>query len=325
MLGIGGVGSDIALSSTVQQGVRESVRALAGGTDPLDAIVAGVAVLEDDASFNAGRGSSIRFDGTTVQMDAALMDSEGRLGAVAAVSRIRNPIRIARQVANTPNPLVVGGGAVGLGRAGGHDPFDLATPRARRQRELALLRMGAGIGGFALDAGSSDAMPDGATGAHVSDGGGAMQDAGVDGAADLVVAEPPRNLAILIRTPDGVFVAAASDGGRPAGLPGTVGAVPVPGAAIFAGPRGAVVASGPSNLLVQEMLARMVYERMTQVGSPRQAVTWGLARLPDGVEAGLAAVDRRAFHVQARGPMAWATWTSKGESLAGDGAGGGDR
>ena len=320
VIGIGGIGSEVSLSTAVQRGVRASVRALANAADPLDAAVSGVVVLEDDASFNAGRGSAIRFDGSTVQMDAALMDSEGRLGVVAAVSRVRNPIQIAREVANTLQPLVVGGGAVGLARTQGHDPFDLTTPRAHRQRELALLRIGA------RDAGTPNVQP-GASSEPPSDtiagdGGAATPDASLDAGADSVAPEPPHNLALLIRTPDGAFVAAASDGGRPAGLPGYVGPVAVPGAAIFAGPQGAVIASGPANQLIHQMLARSVYERMLQVPSPRQAVAWGLAQLPDGVEVGLAAVDRRAFHIQAQGPMAWATWSSKAETLAEGDAGG---
>ncbi len=59
---------------------------------------AAIAVLEDDPVFDAGIGSHLNLRGK-VQLDAILMDGETlEAGAVAAVERIRNPIRLARRV-----------------------------------------------------------------------------------------------------------------------------------------------------------------------------------------------------------------------------------
>ena len=312
VIGLGGAGSDVALSTTVLDAVRTTVKSFTKSRDPLDAAVEGVVILEDAPELNAGTGSSIRFDGSSVQMDAAVMDSEGRLGIVASIARVKNPIRLARGVADAPYPILVGGGAVGFARTKGYAPFNPATPRARAQRELALLKLGS-----ALDAGVADAAAlDATTGADLPD----AADAGPRLEAGTSVfagnPEPPAGVAMVIRTPEGMFVVAASDGGRPAALPGQVGAVSIPGAAVFAGPKGAVAATGPDNLLIQEMLARVVYDRMVQTASPRQAVAWGLKQLPDNVSVGMVAMNTRAFHVDARGPMAWASWTSAGETVA---------
>jgi L-asparaginase / beta-aspartyl-peptidase len=312
VIGLGGAGSDVALSAAVLEAVRTSVKELSQNRAPLDAAVEGVVPLENNPELNAGMGSSIRFDGSSVQMDAAVMDSEGRLGIVASIARVKNPIRFARALADTPHPILVGGGAVGFARTKGYAPFNPATPRARAQRELALLKLGS-----AQDAGVADAAAlDATTGADQPDAAdaGPKREAGTsafDGDP-----EPPAGVAMVIRTPEGVFVVAASDGGRPASLPGQVGAVSIPGAAVFAGPKGAVAATGPDHLLIQEMLARVVYERMVQTASPRQAVAWGLKQLPDNVRVGMVAMNARASHVDARGPMAWASWTSAGETVA---------
>jgi beta-aspartyl-peptidase (threonine type) len=71
------------------------------GASAVDAVEAAVAILEDDETFDAGRGSFLTRDGR-VQMDALLMDggSTGQLkaGGVACVERLRNPIRAARLV-----------------------------------------------------------------------------------------------------------------------------------------------------------------------------------------------------------------------------------
>src|SRR6202789_743319 len=68
-----------------------------GGT-ATDAVEAAVTILEDDPTFDAGRGSFLTSDGR-VQLDALLMDG-GRMkaGGVACVGRLRNPIQAARLV-----------------------------------------------------------------------------------------------------------------------------------------------------------------------------------------------------------------------------------
>lgn len=83
----------------------------AGGTS-LDAVAAAVRVLEDDLLFNAGRGAVFTADGVN-ELDAAIMDgATQKAGAVAGVTRTRNPIDLARAVMdNSRHVMLSGAGA----------------------------------------------------------------------------------------------------------------------------------------------------------------------------------------------------------------------
>ena len=83
-----------------------------GGT-ALDAVEAAVVSLEDNPLFNAGTGSTLNSLGK-VEMDAALMDGASlRVGAVAALAGVRNPINLARRVMEDGrHALLVGEGAL---------------------------------------------------------------------------------------------------------------------------------------------------------------------------------------------------------------------
>jgi beta-aspartyl-peptidase (threonine type) len=77
----------------------------------LDAVEAVVRTLEDNPLFNAGTGSYLTREGN-IEMDAGIMDGEMfRVGAVAAVELIKNPIVLARKVLASPQVLLVGCGA----------------------------------------------------------------------------------------------------------------------------------------------------------------------------------------------------------------------
>jgi beta-aspartyl-peptidase (threonine type) len=82
------------------------------GGSSLDAAVAAVAVMEDSALFNAGRGS-VQTRDARYELDAAVMEgATRRAGAVACVSRIRNPVLAARAVMDhSPHVLLAGAGA----------------------------------------------------------------------------------------------------------------------------------------------------------------------------------------------------------------------
>jgi len=82
------------------------------GGSSVDAVVAAVAVMEDSALFNAGRGS-VQTGDARYELDAAVMDGATlRAGAVACVSRVRNPVLAARAVMeHSPHVLLAGAGA----------------------------------------------------------------------------------------------------------------------------------------------------------------------------------------------------------------------
>ncbi|HTR27303.1 MAG TPA: isoaspartyl peptidase/L-asparaginase [Terriglobales bacterium] len=97
-------------------GVRNAAsagwRALELGGSALDAVEEAIVVMEDDETFDAGRGSFLNRDGK-VQLDAFIMDGETlRGGGVGCVEHLRNPVRAARQIlSNSPHVYFVAEGA----------------------------------------------------------------------------------------------------------------------------------------------------------------------------------------------------------------------
>lgn len=107
-----------------------------GGT-AVEAVEAAVVVMENDETFDAGKGSFLTQDGR-VQMDALLMDGSNlRTGGVACVERLRNPIRAARLVLEeSPHVYFVGTGAERFARQHGMalcDNMDLVIPREQER------------------------------------------------------------------------------------------------------------------------------------------------------------------------------------------------
>ncbi len=136
-----------------QAGVRNALETgyaiLSHGGAAVDAVEAAVVALEDDPTFDAGRGSFLTSDGK-VQLDALLMDG-GRMkaGGVACVERLLNPIRAARLVLErSPHVYFVGAGAEAFAAAHGMaliDNHQLVLDRERERLVQAQLRQAAGL------------------------------------------------------------------------------------------------------------------------------------------------------------------------------------
>jgi L-asparaginase / beta-aspartyl-peptidase len=99
-----------------KNGVRNALNAgwkvLQRGGTALDAVEESIVILEDDETFDAGRGSFLNREGK-VQMDALLMDGATlRAGGVGCVERVKNPVRAARKIlSESPHVYFVGEGA----------------------------------------------------------------------------------------------------------------------------------------------------------------------------------------------------------------------
>jgi L-asparaginase / beta-aspartyl-peptidase len=97
-------------------GVRNAMaagwRVLNRGGSALDAVEEAVVVMEDDETFDAGRGSFLNRDGK-VQLDALIMDGATlRAGGVGCVERLHNPVRAARKIlSDSPHVYFVAEGA----------------------------------------------------------------------------------------------------------------------------------------------------------------------------------------------------------------------
>jgi L-asparaginase / beta-aspartyl-peptidase len=97
-------------------GLKEAIDAgfaglVAGGTS-MDAVTRAVVLLEDNPLFNAGKGAVFTLDGRN-ELDASIMDGTTlKAGAVCGVTRIRNPVTLARAVMEkSPHVMLAGTGA----------------------------------------------------------------------------------------------------------------------------------------------------------------------------------------------------------------------
>lgn len=113
------------LSAEREAAIRDDLNAaldagyavLRNGGTALDAVTAAVVFLEDSPRFNAGRGAVFNADGIN-ELDAAIMDgATQRAGAVAAVHKVKNPVRLARAVMEqSKHVMLIGDGAEAFGR-----------------------------------------------------------------------------------------------------------------------------------------------------------------------------------------------------------------
>lgn len=104
------------------------------GSDALDAVIAGVNLVEDDPNDNSvGLGGLPNEEGI-VELDACVMHGPtGRGGAVASLRNIRNPSKVARLVMErTDHVLIVGDGALRFAKAHGFVEENLLTEDSRK-------------------------------------------------------------------------------------------------------------------------------------------------------------------------------------------------
>lgn len=105
-----------------------------GGANLLDAIVAGIKIVEDDPSdMSVGYGGLPNEEGV-VELDASIMDGPlHRAGSVGALQGIKNPAAVALQVLRrTDHVMLVGEGALKFARAMGFKEENLLTEEARQ-------------------------------------------------------------------------------------------------------------------------------------------------------------------------------------------------
>jgi beta-aspartyl-peptidase (threonine type) len=239
-----------------ERGVSRAARAgyslLAEGGTSLDAVEAAVTVLEDDETFDAGRGSFLTRDGR-VQLDALLMDGATlRAGGVACVERLRNPIQAARLVLErSPHVYFVGTGAEAFAAAQGMpliENTELVLEREQIRLQEAQARERAGIPDLTF------AGPEPPADGHDTVGAVALDSFG--------------NLA-----------AATSTGGTLNKAPGRVGDSSLIGCGGYADNRSAAASlTGWGEPIMKLVLGKWAVDRVPQVG-PEQAAQDAIAYL----------------------------------------------
>jgi N4-(beta-N-acetylglucosaminyl)-L-asparaginase len=123
----------VIASSNGLRATAKAMEMIVAGADTLDAVIAGVNIIEDDPKdMSVGYGGIPNEDGE-VELDASVMHGPTRrAGAVAALKYIKNPSKVAKLVMErTDHLLLVADGALRFALAHGFKKEDLLTPESR--------------------------------------------------------------------------------------------------------------------------------------------------------------------------------------------------
>ena len=128
-----------AVENALEECLREAATFLEDGGSALDCVEMVVRRLEDDPSFNAGRGAVFNSRGEH-ELDASIMDGRDlSCGAVAGVKTVKNPVALARLVmSQTRHVLLAGDGAEEFARENGVERVEnsyFSTPARRADWE----------------------------------------------------------------------------------------------------------------------------------------------------------------------------------------------
>ncbi len=237
-----------------RQGTLRAVEAgwqvLVEGGSALDAVEQAIVIMEDDETFDAGRGSFLNAEGQ-VELDAGFMDGSRLLvGAVAAVQFIKNPIRLARAVMEkSDHVLLVAQGAIRFAQKMGFplcELTDLAVPR-EFERWLRLLY--------------ERAYP-----------------------AQPAMAQVTGTVGCVALDRNGHIAAGTSTGGTPNKMPGRVGDVPMVGSGFYADDEyGGTSCTGWGESIAKVNLARLALHYLQQTGDPQVATQAAIQVLADKV------------------------------------------
>jgi len=291
----GGVGSPTTWSPDCASAAHAGLTA---GPEALDSACAATVFLEDICRFNAGTGANVRLDGKMVQMDAAVMTSDGNFAAVAAMERVLNPVLVARDILPTPHRMLAGDGATRFAHARGFaDEVPLCDDALRKyEQRLARLiegRAGGGYNTFDWRSAWNYPTPIPAAAVQPVAPGGLRHDQTGD------------TVGSVVRAGDGTFAAALSTGGTSITLYGRVGDVPIYGCGCYAGPHGAVACTGFGEEIIRHAMARLVYEELAAGQSARDAVLAGCEVFGEQWSLGIIAVGADDWAVAANRDMAW--------------------
>ena len=243
------------ISDGTEKAVKICYKEIQKNTSLIHAVSLAVNVLEDDGRYNAGSGSHARENGK-VEHDAAIMDSKGCFGAVAAMKGFKNPIQAAKAVSNTKYRILAGEGAAMFAQ-------NLNLEPAKFQNTL-----------------------------------GCGKDFSTPPTTDTVG---------CVASHEGLFVAALSTGGMAGAHYGRVGDVPIIGSGLYAGPNGAVAATGDGESIMMKITAYRTYELIQKGASPQSIVDEVIGWFPLEDAFGLILVTRKGSAGGSNRSMAWSS------------------
>ncbi|HUG41075.1 MAG TPA: isoaspartyl peptidase/L-asparaginase [Longimicrobiales bacterium] len=213
---------------TMEAAMRAGHAVLRDGGGSLDAVTATINVMEDSPLFNAGKGAVFTAEGTN-SLDASIMYGPTlAAGAVAGVTRVRNPIDLARMIMEqSPHVMLSGAGAEEFARLRGIELVDPSYFHTEhRWRALQEARRG--------------------------------ESGGADDAFGTV--------GVVALDRSGALAAGTSTGGMTNKKWGRIGDSPVIGAGTYAGPNCGVSATGWGEYFIRNVVAYDICARMRYQG-----------------------------------------------------------
>lgn len=286
----GGVGEPLDLTDGCVKAAQAGMEKLRAGEDALEAGVSAAVSLEDDGRFNAGSGALPGLDGYTIAMEAGLADTRGHLGAVFAIQQVKNPILIARKVAETPNVFLAAEGAINFARKMGFPPYyHLSDTAKQKYEETAKALSQKQAASFPKEWLSFDLE------GHWNYDGVTWQ--------DVVRRLGHGTIGAVTMDEHGQFAACVSSGGSDPMLLGRVGDSCILGCGFYVGERGAIAATGIGEYIIRKTLCSRVYAWI-EAGMPLQeALDKGVSMFPADIDVGLIGITRDAEATSANKEM----------------------
>ncbi len=109
------------------------------------------------------------------------------------------------------------------------------------------------------------------------------------------------------------FAAGLSTGGTGKSHPGRIGDVPLIGCGLYAGPYGAIAATGHGESIAMNLTAYRSYEMLKRGTEPEIVLKTVLGWFDDDVDIGLILVSRKGYAAGSNRTMAWSVTTSQGD------------
>lgn len=212
---------------------------LNGGT-AVDAVIESIMVLENSGFFNAGAGGNLQLDGVR-RLDASLMEGKHlRAGSVIGLEGIKNPIKAAQLIMDSPHVMLTNIGAKKIADAHCLDPLTKIDKKSLEQLEKIKKR----------------------------------EECVVD-----IFRNYFSTVGAVALDRHGNLAAGASTGGIPAMFPGRVGDTPIIGAGVYAeNSTGAVSCSGIGENIIRLSLSKEICMNLKSM-SPYKAAVSSLKRL----------------------------------------------
>ena len=215
---------------------------LANGKDALDVVDACVTLMEDNPTFDAGKGSFLNYIGE-IEMDAIIATDELKIGSVCAIRNVKNPIKVARLLLETSkHVMLVGNGALQFAKEHGVSelsPEELLVGR-ELQRYLSLIKK---------------------TAVEIKD--------------SFRITDPKQNgmgtVGCVCMDKKGHLAVGVSTGGTPFKQPGRVGDTPLWGAGGYVEPMAGSAATGYGEDLIRVLATRQAVDYVKAGYHPQEA------------------------------------------------------